>query len=123
MSFMQLQTRSGAWVVFDSREGGHCLWLRDVFSNDVAGAFERISPLTPGQIAEMASVLDSMGYRGIALDSIEIKFGFCARYSAPGYLDCTEWVGPYASAYDADKQARALYGNDDSNACDAAEGK
>lgn len=33
--------------------------------------------------------------------SVERKEGWYGRLSAPGYLDCTSWIGPYESADDA----------------------
>lgn len=33
--------------------------------------------------------------------SVERKVGWYGRLSAPGYLDCTEWEGPYESEEEA----------------------
>ena len=33
--------------------------------------------------------------------SIEEVTGYAGRLSAPGYMDCTEWMGPYNSAGEA----------------------
>lgn len=34
------------------------------------------------------------------------------RLSAPGYLDCTEWVGPFATIEEGLAELISLYGND-----------
>lgn len=43
---------------------------------------------------------------------VEVKEGWLARMSAPGYLDCTDW-----SAHETEEEARAyleeMYGEDD----------
>lgn len=47
----------------------------------------------PGEHFTIKEAIDEYGYSGIM--SIEIQNGYGARYSASGYLDCTEWIGPY----------------------------
>ena len=39
--------------------------------------------------------------------------GYCARYSAPGYMDCTDWVGPYPTQAEAETDCKNMYGNDE----------
>ena len=38
------------------------------------------------------------------------KRGWFARLSAPGYLDCTDWSGPFASPAEASGYLREMYG-------------
>lgn len=38
---------------------------------------------------------------------------WCGRYSAPGYLDATEWSGPYDTEEEATFEVRALFGDDE----------
>ena len=45
--------------------------------------------------------------------SFQVLEGFCARYSANGYLDCTDWVGPYPTRAEAEEDCKNLYGNDE----------
>ena len=43
-------------------------------------------------VAELADYLE-----GDSLESedIETRTGWYSRFSMPGYLDCTDWIGPY----------------------------
>ncbi len=36
--------------------------------------------------------------------------GWFARYSAPGYLDCTAWCGPYETEQEAIAACKDIYG-------------
>ena len=38
--------------------------------------------------------------------------GWYGRLSAPGYLDCTDWSGPYSSEEDADEALNDMYDGD-----------
>lgn len=40
---------------------------------------------------------------------VEKASGFWARLSAPGYLDCTEWCGPFTSYAEAEQFMRDNY--------------
>ncbi len=48
--------------------------------------------------------------------------GWYARLSAPGYLDCTEWVGPYATAKGALDAVKEEYECDDEGDFDDGDG-
>lgn len=39
--------------------------------------------------------------------------GFFARLSAPGYMDCTEWYGPFETCEEAADALYGMYGEDD----------
>lgn len=57
------------------------------------------------------SILDAIndyGFEGIC--SIEVVYGWAARYTLPGCLDCTDWVGVSPSAEDALNAAEEVYG-------------
>ena len=45
-------------------------------------------------------------------DDIERVTGFFARLSAPGYLDCTEWSGPFKTEAEARAYLTETYGDD-----------
>ena len=47
-----------------------------------------------------------------ALDDPEALSGFYARLSADGYLDCTEWQGPYLTVGKALKGLYDTYGDE-----------
>jgi len=42
--------------------------------------------------------------------------GWFARYSANGYLDCTDWVGPCETEEQAIEECKELYGDDNGDA-------
>lgn len=47
-------------------------------------------------------------------DSVEVfDAGFFARLSAPGYLDCTDWEGPFATEGEARAYIRDTWDVDD----------
>ena len=50
--------------------------------------------------------------------SPSLTFGHFARLSAPGFMDCTEWSGPYDSAADAEAALSEMYGSDDESGAD-----
>jgi hypothetical protein len=46
---------------------------------------------------------------GEPLEYTRVEGWFC-RYSAPGYMDCTDWIGPYETEEEAIEECEALYG-------------
>jgi hypothetical protein len=55
--------------------------------------------------------------------SVERQVGWYGRLSAPGYLDCTEWDGPYDTADEALDAVKEAHGvNDDGDDSDWPEG-
>ena len=62
----------------------------------------------------VAEYLDKSDQRGIFPDENDPhNAGWHARLSAPGYLDCTDWIGPYATEDEALEALYELYGDDD----------
>lgn len=49
---------------------------------------------------------------GSEIYSVEPITGWFARLSAPGYLDCTEWLGPFDTEQEALKDLDDTYGID-----------
>lgn len=45
---------------------------------------------------------------GIPID-IESVFGFFCRLSAPGYMDCTDWIGPFDTEAEAEEELAKDY--------------
>jgi hypothetical protein len=41
-----------------------------------------------------------------------LKSGYFARLSAPGYLDCTDWSGPFDTAEAAEAYIQSMYFED-----------
>ena len=64
----------------------------DVDTN--AGSF-----LVPADVFDAADPLACT--EGTKLYGTEEVTGWFARLSAPGYLDCTDWIGPYATEWEA----------------------
>lgn len=87
----------------------------EVVPEDVCGALDTSDALTPyetvGNLHKLESYLE-----GSRVEGVERKEGWYARLSAPGYMDCTPWTGPYASEskavavvckqYDCDENGR-----------------
>lgn len=46
-------------------------------------------------------------------ESVKVVTGWFARLIAPGYLDCTDWSGPYATEAEALSALANDYGTDD----------
>ena len=42
---------------------------------------------------------------------IDCVFGYFARMSAPGYTDCTEWIGPFDTEDEAKQHLDDYYGD------------
>ena len=117
MSFMQRFTLSGAWITFDTREGGHVL-PADVVLAPAALASVLHSWGYKGEErdaarSELINVLRELGYSDIHRETLDIRIGWGARYSAPGYMDCTDWCGPYLTCQEAEQEADRLYGDAD----------
>jgi len=54
--------------------------------------------------------IEDYGFSGIC--SIEVEYGWAARYTMPGYLDCTDWAGVFDSEDKAVINLRAMYSED-----------
>ena len=44
------------------------------------------------------------------VSEMKITKGWCARLSAPGYVDCTDWLGPYESIEQATEALDEAWG-------------
>jgi len=47
----------------------------------------------PHNYDSIMEAIDDYGFEGIC--SIEVDYGIGARLSMPGFLDATEWIGPF----------------------------
>lgn len=47
-----------------------------------------------------------------APEDTRLKTGWFARLSAPGYLDCTDWCGPFDTAEAAEAYIQSMYFED-----------
>jgi hypothetical protein len=46
------------------------------------------------------------------IHDLKIETAWFARLSMPGYLDCTEWMGPFFSEKEAIKEIMDFYGEE-----------
>lgn len=85
----------------------------EIVPEDVCGAIVDVDD--EGETGQLAQYCE-----GSRIESVERKVGWYARLSAPGYLDCTGWDGPHATADEA--LAIAIAGDDNEPAlCHACE--
>ena len=84
---MELQTLESSWTVVDGIKG---------------------VVIYPEDITIMEAIED-YGFDGIC--SVEVEHGWAARYSMPGYLDCTDWLGVFTEESAAAQEAINIYGD------------
>lgn len=87
---MGIEIIEGDWVIIDG----------------IAG-----TTIYPREHFTIKEAVDDYGYDGVM--SIDIEGGFGARFSQSGYLDSTEWIGPYVSEKDAKEILVETYGGDE----------
>lgn len=63
--------------------------------------------------AHSVSAAEVAKIHGEDIEDVETITGWFARMSAPGYLDCTEWCGPFETEEDAINHLSEMYGDDD----------
>ena len=97
MGFMQPQAVHMKMLVVETTAGTEHVPL------DLVGAVG--DPADLQDYVEGEVLLDSDG----APDTVEEE-GWWARFSAPGYLDCTSWVGPYETEKAALDGLAEVYG-------------
>ena len=78
MPFMQAQVRHIAMFLVETSEGTECIPSDLVGDNPVHADF---SDYVNGEVDVRVEV--------------ELFPGWYSRFSAPGYMDCTEWCGPH----------------------------
>jgi hypothetical protein len=108
MAFMQLRAEHGTWYVVENHRGDSELIPGDLVPGlDPEGAHHFDAP------ARLFDPYLPPGFTDHEPLSFDRKVGWCARYSAPGYMDCTEWVGPYATREQAETECREMRGDDE----------
>jgi len=86
---METETMFGEWIVIDGVYGVSVYPGDHFYEGDALADY-----LGTDRLAENIS----------KVEKCETVQGWCARLSMSGYLDCTEWVGPFTS-----EQAAADY--------------
>lgn len=104
MGFMEREiTGLEKWIEIDGPCG--TTWV----PADVAGDVVVAVKLGNGSRAEELAL---QFYEGSTIWTVELKEGFGARLSAPGYLDCTEW-SVFDTAEEAEQYLQDTYGADE----------
>jgi len=104
MSFMQPEIVFETFEIFETREGTMCVPAGTLSSNEI---LELINVETD----PLHCLTDLTQAKEV--DLYELKEGWFARLSAPGYMDCTDWCGPFKSEEEANKYLLDTYGDDD----------
>jgi hypothetical protein len=109
MDFMEKQVQFGEWVVIDGTHG--ITFVPREAVGDLGG-------LAPGGEAAtddrgdwgylVGNVRDYYPGDPQDVESIAVSEGWGARWSSPGYMDCTEW-----SVFDSEKEAQEYLSEDD----------
>ena len=85
---MDIETKQSVWTVIDGTNG---------------------VTIYPDEISILEAIEDH-GFQGIY--SIEVEHGWAARYTMPGFLDCTEWVGVFQDEESAISTIEDMYSED-----------
>lgn len=102
MSFMEPETYKGAMWGVDSAHG------IELVPCDLIG-----DTLTGDTLAKATALRDYITPQPADVWSVKLVRGWFARLSAPGYLDATEWSGPFRSERAALRFLREMYGEDE----------
>ena len=92
MSHMQIETIETNWIIIDSMNG------MEYFDSVYFSIMEAI---------------EQVGFDSIY--SIETQYGWSARYSAKGYLDCTDFIGVFPEEFMAIEHLKEVYGEQDND--------
>lgn len=90
MAFMQHVATYGTFHQLDTRNEGIVSYPGEYFF--------------PAEVAKMHDA---------DVEDVETVIGWFARLSAPGYMDCTEWQGPYETEAEALADLAETFGDDD----------
>jgi hypothetical protein len=100
---MKLQSHLGLWVVYDGRRGGGV-----VEADLVSAALKEGEDLSGEDIERLIEFTEETSADGIF--DARVERGWCARYSAPGFMDRTDWCGPFDSREEAEEEATRMHG-------------
>lgn len=108
---MELQSLFGLWYLIDGPNG------TDVLPAETVGDLSLLVGVTatpatdhwPEIISAVADYIENIPER---LTSVQCVNGWGARYSMPGYLDCTRWVLADTEE-EALSECRSMYGDEE----------
>jgi hypothetical protein len=92
------------WAEAQNQEFMH-VYTSQTHWQDVEG-----QPLVPEDCAEYRGNEEAAKAYGLEPEEVKTVFGWCARLSAPGYLDCTDWAGPFETEEEAIVALYEMYG-------------
>ena len=99
MSFMEDEIIYGWFDVFETPNGTECI---------------------PEGILSMDEIIEQINNTNVSTEReahakglYEHVNGWFCRLSAPGYMDCTEWSGPFESEAECKDYLKQMYGDDD----------
>jgi hypothetical protein len=95
MSFMKPEVQKLVMYHVESNEGD------ELVPEDVCGDLREKNPNIVWTDGPVFAVSDYTDAKPEEIKSIERKEGYYSRLSAPGYLDCTDWMGPYNTSAEA----------------------
>jgi hypothetical protein len=110
MPFMEKQVEYGKWWVVDGPMGG------EVVPFDLIGDQLSIENIEEdGRVIHRIVEPHRSYFENTWLYDFEVISGWCGRLSAPGYMDRTEWDGPYETKKDAMEALSDAFDQDEDN--------
>lgn len=107
MAFMQIATTQDTWYLVEHRYGSDYVPASVCGDLDIPKG-EEFDSDSPKWAELVAAVRDYCEGKPEAIECIGEQWA--ARYSAPGYMDCTEWVLADTEE-DAVAECEAMYGS------------
>lgn len=107
--FMEPDVEEGEWVIVDGDAGTEAMPAEYINLEDVEELNQKLESGERSVSVEGTSLRDFM--EGNEVYAVEVKHGFGARLSAPGYLDATEWT-VFDSEQEAIDYLEEMYGDD-----------
>ena len=109
MSFMQPEITFETFEIFETRQGTVCLPYATISMDEILK--ELNYETDPAHcLVDLAQAREAGIY--------DVKKGWFARLSAPGYMDATDWSGPFNSEKEAKQYLIDTYGEDDESDSD-----
>ena len=101
---MQPRAEYGHWVRVTGPDGTVALLPGDFFAT-----------LPP----EQPALVEFLGWPPGSME-VEVITGWCSQYSADGFLDCSDWQGPYDTEGEALEELKRDHNDEEEcDACDA----
>lgn len=116
MTFMQMESVEGTWLLVEVRGETHYvgpdlvgLGLKPGETLDMD---ETDQPQRMGIFRAVRDYIDCPNLRPQDITEIESRRCWGARFSAPGYMDCTDWTLADTQE-EAENECRELYGDEE----------